>query len=355
MTIISPVVVNDQNIDSSGVVPLIPPSALKNEFPASEELEIRIASYQDTIRAILDGTDGRMLAVVGPCSIHEPGAAIDYARQLKQLALEVSSEIFVVQRAYFEKPRTTIGWKGMFQDPYLKMNGCSEVNVGARMVREVALAISELGMPIATEVLDPYLIQYVDDLISWSCIGARTVESQLHRELASGLSSPVGCKNSTNGNPKGAIDAVESANHPHGFWGMYSDGRVAWFPSKGNAYAHVVLRGGDKGPNCDQDSVSVAIAELKRRNLRTSLVVDCSHGNSRKNYKNQGDVLTQVMGQRCAGNKDIVGFMLESNIMAGRQDIVLGRELVYGQSVTDACIDIDETKKLLHYAAALLR
>lgn len=328
---------------------LIPPRDVKKGSPSSDELIAQVQEQRKAIQDILDEKDDRLLAIVGPCSIHDPDAALEYARELKRIADDVSEQVLVVMRLYFAKPRTTVGWKGLFYDPELT-NHREDVNDGARKVRELTHAVASLGLPVATEVLDPYMIHYIDDLVSWSCIGARTVESQLHRELASGLPMPVGVKNGSDGRTKGAVDAVEAANYAHGVWGMDDDGRVSRTESSGNPYAHVVLRGGDNGPNYDAETINATIAALKTRDLKPALVVDCAHGNSQKIPERQREVLESVLQQRSAGNRHLIGFMLESNIVAGKQDIGPREQLRYGQSITDPCIDIAETETLLHEA-----
>lgn len=345
----------DRNIDAQQKIPLVSPAQVKAECPIHESFHTQIAQQRKTVEQILDGSDERMIAIVGPCSIHDINGAIVYAQKLADVAHEVSDKLFVIMRAYFAKPRTTIGWKGLFYDPELKMHG-EDINAGARYVRHIAVEIAQLGVPIGTEVLDPYMIQYIDDLTTWACIGARTVESQLHRELASGLSVPVGLKNSTDGRTKSVIDAIEAANHPHHFWGMDEHGHVCLIPSRGNAYAHVVLRGSDQGPNYDHASASDLLAALNQRSLRQSLIIDCSHGNSTKQPQKQAQVLRDVLAQRTDGNTHIVGFMLESNLVDGRQDLQPGKkgELTFGQSITDACIGFDETADLLREAASRL-
>jgi 3-deoxy-7-phosphoheptulonate synthase len=347
--------VSDVNVKQGGITPLVPPKLVKAEWPVSDVVLDSVYEHREAVKQILDGRDKRLLAIVGPCSVHDPEATLDYARLLGSLAHDLSEHLLVVMRLYFAKPRSTIGWKGLFYDPELGLNG-GNINKGAGLVREVAREVALLGLPIATEILDPYMIQYMDDLVTWCSIGARTVESQLHREVASGLSAPVGMKNTTDGRIKSAIDAVETANHPHGFWAMDEGSRVALYQSTGNPYAHVVLRGGDSGPNYSRESIALTGAELTRRGLRPSLVVDCSHGNSEKVASRQAEVLDDILTQRQEGNDHIVGFMLESNLVGGQQSLKAAETtgLTYGQSITDACICFDETRLLLSQIPSLL-
>ncbi len=344
----------DANINSKGVIVLEPPNKIKAQMP-SDETDAQIVGHREKICSILDGNDSRMVMIVGPCSIHDPEAALEYAGKLAPLVDHVSDVMFVVMRAYFAKPRTTVGWKGIFYDP--DMNGTNNVTKGTKITREVARTIAGMGLPLATEVLDPYMIQYIDDLVSWCCIGARTAESQMHREIASGLTAPVGIKNPTSNSIKAAADAIQAANHPHGFWGMNEeDGRVALFPSKGNGYAHLVLRGGDKGANYKKEAVAHATELLRERGLRSKLIIDCSHGNSMKDYKRQPEVLADVIRQRKAGNADIAGVMLESNLTDGNQRIPKNlSELHYGKSVTDGCLGWEDTVRLILGTAKQLR
>lgn len=342
---------NDTNVDPAAMMVLVSPRHIKRTFRASGDVHASIQQHRENIKRILDGIDHRMIAIVGPCSVHHPHDTLVYARALQQAAQDVSEQLLVIMRLYFAKPRTKIGWKGMFYDPKLTMREDGNINLGARYVRDLSLQVSNIGLPIATEVLDPYMIQYIDDLVSWCCIGARTIESPLHRELASGLSTPVGLKNRRDGQIESAIDAIEVANHPQRFWGMSAKGAVALVQSRGNPYAHLVLRGGELGHNCDKETVQETVAALGARNLRQHFIVDCAHGNARKLPERQSIVLRDLLRQRYAGNRHIVGFMLESNLVAGRQELVLGAPLTPGQSITDPCIDITETVKLLRFAA----
>lgn len=333
---------------------LEPPSAVAQKYPAPQALTRAVCEARSSIERILDGSDRRMLAIVGPCSIHDVEGALAYADELKPIAAAVCERLLVVMRLYFAKPRTVVGWKGMFYDPDLTENG-GDVNKGACLVRATALEVACRGLSIATEVLDPYMIQFIDELVAWACIGARTIESPLHRELASGLSMPVGLKNAIHGGMRTVVDAVDAVGQPHRFWGMDVEGRTAFYQSTGNPYAHVVLRGTEDGPNCDPSSVLEVQTQLSDRSLRSAVVADCSHGNSGKDHTKQASVLTNVLGQRLAGNTGIVGFMLESDLVAGKQPIPRDRTtLTFGRSVTDACIGIEETRELLTNAAQRL-
>jgi 3-deoxy-7-phosphoheptulonate synthase len=301
-----------------------------------------------------------MLAIVGPCSIHDPVAALDYARQLAPVAQELAPHLFVVMRLYFQKPRTTLGWKGLFYDPKFTLNG-GDVREGSLLVRRLASEVAEIGLPIATETLDQWMIQYIADLVAWCCIGARTVESQPHRELASGLSTPVGMKNATDGGVCSAIDAIQAANGRHHMYGMDEKDRVTVFPTKGNPYAHVVLRGGVDGENrsfsnFDRTTVKKTVATLEKRKLLSSIVVDAAHNNmtdpvtGEKDFRYQRNVVEQVVEERVAGNRHLVGFMLESNLVEDRQDLPPDGDLsklVYGQSVTDPCLGFEDTVGVL--------
>lgn len=332
------------------------PSSIKSAFPASVGVLARVRQSQDAIRAILDGSDKRIFAIVGPCSIHDPKAAFEYAEKLAPIARHIEDKIVVVMRAYFAKPRTTVGWKGFFYDPH--MDGSHDIAEGVRLMREISLGIVERGLPIGTEILDPFMIQNIDDLVAWGAIGARTAASQIHRELASALTAPVGLKTATDGTTRDAIDAVETTNHPHWFWGMDDDGSVLYLESRGNKHAHIVLRGGVAGPNADLKSVRDTRTKLLKRGLLDAIVVDCSHGNSGKDPRCQKTVLGDILEQRLAGDTRLVGFMLESNLVEGRQDIPKDGDLsklVYGKSVTDACLGFSETERLLVGAARRLR
>ena len=335
---------------------LITPRALKSALPLSEPVTHAVADARRSIRAILRGSDPRLMVIAGPCSIHDPDAALEYATKLKELARELQNTLFVVMRAYFEKPRTTIGWKGLINDPFL--DGSFHIEEGIRIARELLLKIADpeqYGLPIATEALDPIMPQYLQDLIAWSAIGARTVESQTHREMASGLSCPVGFKNSTDGSLAVAINGLRSVSTPHRFLGINQLGEVAIIHTRGNADGHLVLRGGDAGPNFDEASISQATRQIQRAGLSPAIVVDCSHANSSEDHLRQPVVAKDVAAQIEAGNQSIVGIMLESNLKAGNQALSDGKQsLEYGVSVTDACIDWATTEHLLRGLAARL-
>ncbi len=332
--------------------PLTPPAELKRELSADDRHYAVVVRARETVRAILAGTDPRLLAVVGPCSIHDPEAALDYARRLRALADAVGERLFLVMRVYFEKPRTTIGWKGLINDPHL--NGTHDMHTGLRLARRLLLDIAALGLPAGTELLDPITPRYLADLLSWAAIGARTTESQTHREMASGLSMPVGFKNSTAGNLQVAVDALASARHPHTFLGITEEGRTAVVHTRGNPDTHIILRGGRR-PNYDAASIAECEALLARAGLPARVLVDCSHAQTGKDYTRQPEVLADLVRQVRGGTRAIMGFMLESNLGAGSQKLLGGREgLRYGVSITDACIDWETTARCLHEAAAAL-
>jgi 3-deoxy-7-phosphoheptulonate synthase len=336
--------IHNVNVASQKI--LVAPAALRASVPVSEPIFEWLATSRQTIRDILDRRDHRLMVVVGPCSIHDPAAAMDYARRLKALADEVSDSLYIVMRVYFEKPRTTVGWKGLINDPHL--DDSFDIEAGLTMGRTLLRDILELGLPTATEALDPITPQYLQDLISWTAIGARTTESQTHREMASGLSSAVGFKNGTDGGLDVALNAMQSVLSPHRFLGINSEGKVSVFETCGNSYGHLVLRGGSQGPN--YDSVHVALCEeaLAKAGLAPNIMVDCSHANSDKRPELQPLVAENVTNQIIEGNRSIIGVMLESNINAGNQKIPEDlSDLAYGVSVTDACIDWNTTEKLL--------
>lgn len=336
--------VDDLNVNSQEI--LISPAELKAELPASERAIEVVAAGRQVVRNILDRKDHRLIVVIGPCSIHDPIAAMDYARRLKTLAEEVSDSLYIVMRVYFEKPRTTVGWKGLINDPYL--NDSFKIQDGLHVGRKLLLDISELGLPCATEALDPISPQYLHDLISWSAIGARTTESQTHREMASGLSSAVGFKNGTDGSLTVAINALQSVSSPHRFLGINKEGRVSVVHTRGNAYGHVVLRGGNGKPNYDSVSVALCEKELVAAGVPNNIMVDCSHANSNKSHELQPLVMDNVANQIIEGNTSIIGLMVESNIGAGNQKIPADlSKLTYGVSVTDACIDWPTTEVAL--------
>ena len=331
------------NIDNQEI--LITPEELKRQLPATEEVKRGISQNREIVRSIIDGTDKRLLLVVGPCSIHNPREAIDYAERLKALSESVNDKLFIVMRAYFEKPRSTVGWKGLINDPHL--DDSFKIAEGLAMARKLLLEISKLGLPLANEALDPITPQYLQELFSWTAIGARTSESQTHREMASGLSCPVGFKNGTDGSLDVALNALQSVKSPHRFLGISPDGKVSIVTTKGNAHAHVVLRGGTNGPNYYPENIAVCEEELESIGATQAIMVDCSHANSNKDHTKQGSVLEAVAEQISVGNKSIRGVMLESNLKPGNQNVDSSQELQYGVSITDACIGWEETERLL--------
>ncbi len=331
---------------------LAPPSHLLREYAVSDRAAEVVHGARNALHRILHAQDDRLIVVVGPCSIHDTNAALEYANRLAVLREKHRAELEVVMRVYFEKPRTTVGWKGLINDPF--MDGSFRINEGLRIARALLLEINELRVPAATEYLDTISPQYVADLISWGAIGARTTESQVHRELASGLSCPVGFKNGTDGNVKIAVDAIKASAQPHHFLGVTKGGHSAILSTSGNQDCHVILRGGQK-PNFDAASVEAVSQEIVRAGLEPRLMIDCSHGNSSKNHENQIPVSRNVADQIAAGEARIVGVMAESNLVAGRQDLVPGQALVYGQSVTDACIGWDDTVTMLEMLASAVQ
>lgn len=347
---------NDPRLDNLNVTleqPILTPDELKELYPMSAAASDTVIGARETIRAIFDRRDHRLLVIVGPCSIHDPEAALDYAARLKRLAAEVGDTLYLVMRVYFEKPRSTTGWKGLINDPYL--DDSFRVEDGLKKARELLLAINAMGLPCGTEALDPITPQYLSDLVSWAAIGARTTESQTHRELASGLSMPVGIKNGTDGSLTVAMNALVAISTPHSFLGIDEQGRCAVINTRGNRFGHVVLRGGAK-PNYDTVSVALCERALTERGLPQNIMIDCSHGNSNKDPSLQPLVLTDCKHQIIDGNRSIMGVMIESNLEAGNQPIPKDlRELKYGVSVTDACIDWQTTAELLHKTADKLR
>ena len=343
-----------EDLRISGETRLITPRALKQALPASAEACAQVATSREQLRKIFDNRDPRLFAIVGPCSIHDPVAALEYARRLSQLQEEIGDSIMPLMRVYFEKPRTTTGWKGLINDPDL--DDSFHVEKGIHAARQLMLDITAMGLPMATEALDPIMPQYLHDLITWSAIGARTTESQTHREIASGLSSLVGFKNGTDGNLSVAVNALLSARHPHRFLGVDDDGRVAVIETKGNPYAHIVLRGGNSGPNYDAASIRDCEEALRAIDAPCKIVVDCSHANSAKDHRKQPAVLDNLVEQILAGNQSIAGVMLESHLHAGRQDLNGNPSaLRFGISITDACMDWETTDRLLRRAAQNLR
>jgi len=324
------------------------PTELHAEFPATEKSQKLTSNTRLAIHKVLHGEDDRLIVIVGPCSIHDPEAATDYAGRLKEVSDRLGEQLLIIMRVYFEKPRTTVGWKGLINDPML--DDSFHINQGLRLARKLLLDLTNMGIPTATEFLDLITPQYVADLISWGAIGARTTESQVHRELASGLSCPVGFKNSTDGTLKNAMDAIRAASLPHHFLSMTMDGKSAIFSTIGNDDGHIILRGGTS-PNYDRDSVLAAEEKLKSYGLTPNVMIDCSHANSMKQPEKQVDVATDIAEQVSSGDLHIIGVMIESHLNAGRQDIVPGKELLYGVSITDACIGWDETIGVLESLA----
>src|SRR5512138_1338552 len=331
---------------------LSPPSHLIREFPPTEKAADTVYQARQAIHRILHGMDDRLLVVIGPCSIHDPKAAREYARRLADQRARHGADLEIVMRVYFEKPRTTIGWKGLINDP--ELNGSYQINQGLRLARELLLDVAELGLPAGCEYLDMITPQYVADLVSWGAIGARTTESQVHRELASGLSCPVGFKNGTDGNVRIAIDAIKAAQQPHHFLSVTKGGHSAIVSTNGNEDCHVILRGG-KAPNYDAASVDAACQAIAKAGLAQRLMVDLSHANAAKKAENQLPVGKDVAGQVAHGDARIVGVMVESHLVAGRQDLVAGRPLTYGQSITDACLGWEDSVAILDVLAEAVR
>jgi len=342
---------DDERIER--IVPLPPPDNLIKFFPIQHTpVEKLIADTRRKVREILSDKSDRMIVIVGPCSIHDPAAAVAYAEKLRGERERHAKDLEVLMRVYFEKPRTTVGWKGLINDPY--MNGSFRINEGLRIARDLLVRINQAGVPAGCEFLDVISPQYIGDLVSWGAIGARTTESQVHRELASGLSAAVGFKNGTDGNVKIAVDAILAARQKHHFLSVHKSGQVAIVETRGNEDCHIILRGG-KEPNYDASSVQAACQDLKKSRLPERLMVDFSHANSSKDYKRQLDVCNDVAGQVASGERRIVGVMAESNLVEGRQDLVAGKPLTYGQSVTDACLGWEDTSRLLEMLAGAVR
>ncbi|MDR3476898.1 MAG: 3-deoxy-7-phosphoheptulonate synthase [Gammaproteobacteria bacterium] len=338
---------DDLRIDS--LQALITPIALINSLPLSPHKALQIQEARETAANIIQGKDKRLLVVMGPCSIHDSQVALEYAAHLKKAAAHYAEKLFIIMRVYFEKPRTLLGWKGLISDPHL--NGTFNINHGLTLARKILLTLAEMEMPAATEFLDTIIPQYLSDLVSWSAIGARTAESQIHRELASGLSMPVGFKNSTDGNVQIAIDAVHAARYQHHFLGISKMGDPSIISTKGNENCHIILRGGHNGPNYSPESIEEAANALTERELNARIMIDCSHGNSMKNYLRQSLVIDSVVEQLKSGSSKICGVMIESNLVAGKQTLQCDRELVYGQSITDACVSWEESLPLLESLA----
>ncbi|HTA92730.1 MAG TPA: 3-deoxy-7-phosphoheptulonate synthase [Polyangiaceae bacterium] len=346
-----PSTTDDVRIDS--LRPLIPPAILMEELPVGETETKLISEARQEVARIVTGEDDRLVVVVGPCSIHDPDAGLEYATRLKPVAQALSADLKIVMRTYFEKPRTTVGWKGLINDP--KLDGSFSINQGLRVARKFLLDVVELGMPTGTEFLDPISPQFMADLVAWGAIGARTTESQVHRELASGLSMPVGFKNGTSGNVQIAVDAVRSSAEPHRFLSVTKQGLAAIVATRGNKHCHVILRGGRSGPNYSPESVAEAAQALSKAALRPALMVDCSHANSQKDHKNQVKVAESLGAQVSGGSRGVFGVMIESNLVEGRQDVTPGQSLTRGQSITDACLGFDQTLPVLELLASAVR
>jgi 3-deoxy-7-phosphoheptulonate synthase len=338
---------DDIRIDQ--VRPLIPPAIIMEEIPATEAQMAVTTDARAQASDIVSGKDDRLLIIVGPCSVHDPKAGLEYAAKLKQEADRLSGDLLIIMRTYFEKPRTTVGWKGLINDPNL--DGSFAINQGLRVARTFLRDVVDLGMPTGTEFLDPISPQFVADLVSWGAIGARTTESQVHRELASGLSMPVGFKNGTGGNTQIAVDAVSSAAHPHHFLSVTKQGLAAIVSTNGNPACHVILRGGSDGPNFSPEHVNATLALLKKAGIEKGLMVDTSHANSEKNHDNQPKVAEVLARQVEEGNRGLMGVMIESHLNPGRQNAAPGDKLQYGVSITDACIGFDQTVPVLERLA----
>ena len=342
-----------ENLNIQELTPLVTPKALKHECPASLDILKTVIDARGVIRRILAGEDRRLLVIVGPCSIHDPVAALDYARRLKALSDEVADTLCVIMRVYFEKPRTTVGWKGLIYDPH--MDGSADIAFGLRTARELLLNINALGLPAGTEMLDPIVPQYIADLVAWTAIGARTSESQTHRQMASGLSMPVGFKNRTDGDVQVAVDAMQTARHPQSFLGMDGDGRTAIVRTAGNPGGHMILRGARNKTNFDNQSVAIAADRIQASGLRPCILVDCSHGNANKRFEKQELAWNAVLEQRRNGNGALIGMLLESYLFEGSQKIPDNPSaLRYGISVTDECVGWEKTERMIRHAAAIM-
>jgi 3-deoxy-7-phosphoheptulonate synthase len=333
--------------------PLIPPAILMEELPITEQVSTVVAEAREEATRIVHGEDDRLLVISGPCSIHDPQAGMEYARRLRSERERLKDALCIIMRVYFEKPRTTVGWKGLINDPGL--DGSFDINRGLRLARKFLLDLGEVGMPAGSEFLDTISPQFIADLISWGAIGARTTESQVHRELASGLSVPVGFKNGTDGNVQIAVDAIRAARNPHHFLSVTKQGLSAIVTTSGNDACHLILRGSLVGPNHDAQSVADVCARLRKDGLPERVMIDCSHGNSQKDYLRQPEVARSVAEQVAAGSHALCGIMLESHLVEGRQDLVPGKPLVYGQSITDACISWETTVPVLDELADAVR
>ncbi|GFE61392.1 3-deoxy-7-phosphoheptulonate synthase [Geobacter sp. AOG2] len=346
--------IKTNNLKISAITPIIAPAELRQVFPLSDHDREFVNTSRECIKGIIHRRDPRLMVVVGPCSIHDPLAAVEYAKRLALLSRKVEDHLFLVMRTYFEKPRTTIGWKGLINDP--DMNHSHLISKGLGIARGLLLKITSLKVPVANEMLDPITPEYVADMISWGAIGARTTESQTHREMSSGLSFPVGFKNGTDGNLQIAMDAMKAVQHPHSFLGINREGRTSIIQTCGNPDVHIVLRGGSRKANYTPEDIAATEESLKKNGLSPSIMVDCSHGNSNKDYQKQPEVLGSVIQQVIDGNKTISGVMIESNLEAGSQKIPADlNQLKYGVSITDACIDWDTTERIILAAHGQLR
>lgn len=342
-----------QDLNVVETVPLQPPRVLKAQMPMTEASNRTVVEGRNTVQRILLHEDPRLLVVVGPCSIHDVQGAMEYAQKLARLREELADRLYIVMRVYFEKPRTTVGWKGLINDPHL--NGTYDIEAGLRMARRLLLDITALGLPAGTEFLDSVVPQYIGDLVSWAAIGARTTESQTHREMASGLSMPVGFKNATDGSLQIALDAMQAAHMPHSFLGIDQDGLTTIVRTRGNKFGHVVLRGGRARTNYDEASIAAAVEALERAKQSPVLMVDCSHANSNKKHAQQEEVARTVMAQRAAGNAALIGLMVESYLNEGNQAVPENlADLKYGVSITDACVNWETTERMLRHAHAEL-
>ncbi len=338
--------IKTNNLKVSGITPIIAPADLRQVFPMSDTGREFVSRSREKIKEILQRRDRRLMVVVGPCSIHDTEAAVEYAKRLSALSRKVDDQLLLVMRVYFEKPRTTVGWKGLINDP--GMDGSHNISKGLGIARGLLCRLTDLEVPVANEMLDPITPEYVADLISWGAIGARTTESQTHRELASGLSFPIGFKNGTDGNLQIAIDAMISSRAPHSFLGINREGRASIIQTTGNPDVHIVLRGGSRKPNYMPEDITHTEESLKKNGLHPTIMVDCSHGNSNKDFRKQPEVLAQIIDQVVAGNQSISGLMIESNLEEGNQKVPTDHsQLKYGVSITDACINWDTTEKIL--------
>lgn len=343
-----------QDLHVIEAVPLTPPSKTKEELPITDRIADVVVEGRQAIKRMLRGKDNRLLMIAGPCSIHDEKAAYEYAEKLAKLAEEVRDQILVVMRVYFEKPRTVIGWKGLIYDP--QIDGSADIAEGIRLARRILLRINDMGLPAATEFLDPIVPQYIDDLIAWAAIGARTTESQTHREMSSGLSMPVGYKNSTDGNLQIAVDAMNSSRYPHSFLGINQEGQTCIINTSGNVWGHIILRGGRSGPNYGREDILGAKQILAKANLPEHIMIDCSHANSNKDFRKQEEVLREVIDRRLEDESFVFGAMLESNLFEGNQSIPDDlSKLAYGVSITDSCIGWDATERVIREACQRLR